>query len=186
MGRRRPRNLRPLPEHLGVTALLGCGVLVAGCGAAARPVDPARHLCTTAQRAAAGPLRSNPELKVQNAAPQDIRCRLVGDGLVLSVEAQTNQQAWVEYDTEQTHFAQVFGPTNIHSRAGQPHYLPGVGSQAFWVPAQDELVATNAQPGRIGTYLTVTVTRHRRGGAEPRAAAAAVARAALAAAPRSG
>lgn len=100
--------------------------------------------------------------------------------MVLAVEAQTSAQAWVEYDTEQSHFAQVFGPTNVHNQAEQPHYLAGVGSQAFWVPAQLELVSTNAQEGRVGTYVTVSVTHRRRGAAAARPVATVVAQAAMA------
>jgi hypothetical protein len=29
---------------------------------------------------------------------------------------------------------------------------------AVWIPAQREVVATNAQPGHTGTYVTVTVS----------------------------
>ena len=123
-------------------------------------------------------------VRITGADPADIHCRLVAGRTVLAVEAQTSDQAWVEFDTEQSHFAQVFGPTNIHNKAEQPQVITGVGPQAFWVPAQRELVTTNAQEGSTGTYVTVSVTHHSRAAGPSLPAASAVARAALAAAPR--
>ncbi|HWD65312.1 MAG TPA: hypothetical protein VG405_09065 [Solirubrobacteraceae bacterium] len=184
MGRRRRRDPRPLPERRLAAALLATGLLVSGCGSAGRPPQPlAQRLCARAQQAAIGLLHGQVRVQVLSADPSDVRCRLVGGRIALAVEAQTSDQAWVEYDTEQSHFAQVFGPTNIHNQAEQPHYLTGVGSQAFWVPAQLELVSTNAQEGSVGTYVTVSVTHHKRGAAATRPIAAAAARAAIATVP---
>jgi hypothetical protein len=160
------------------------GLLVAGCGSAGHPRPPlAQRLCARAQQTAAGILHGHVRVKILSADPSDVRCRVAGGRMVVAVEAQTSDQAWVEYDTELSHFAQVFGPTNIHNRAEQPQNVTGVGSQAFWVPAQLELVTTNAQEGSVGTYVTVSVTHHKRGAAATRPIASAVARAALATVP---
>jgi hypothetical protein len=170
-----------------VTTLLATCALVAGCGSANRPrVPAAQRVCTRTQGAAAESLSGPISLRIVNSDPSDIHCRLAGGGMVLAVEAQTSDQAWVEYDTEQSHFAQVFGPTTIHNKAELPDYVTGVGPQAFWVPAQRELVTTNAREGSTGTYVTVSVTHHRRGGGSTLRTASAVARAALAASPRAG
>jgi hypothetical protein len=185
MARRRRRDPRPLPERLAATALLATCVLVAGCGSANRPREPpARRLCSKTQAAAASALRSHIRVRILSAQPSYIQCRLAGGGLVLAVEAQTSDQAWVEFDTEQSHYAQVFGPSSVHNKNEQPQNVTGVGPQAFWVPAQRELVTTNAQEGATGTYVTVSVTHHRRGAGSSLSVASAVARAALAASPR--
>jgi hypothetical protein len=183
MARRRRRDPRPLPERLAAATLLATCVLVAGCGSADRSrVAPAQRLCARTG-AAAGALRSRIRVRIPSADPSDIQCRLTGAGMVLAVEAQTSDQAWVEFDTTQVHFAQVFGPSSIHNEADIPQNVTGVGPQAFWVPAPRELVTTNAQEGSTGTYVTVTVTHHRRGAPPSLRTASAVARAALAASP---
>lgn len=188
MDRKHRRDLRPLPERLSAVVLLMAGATLAGCGSAgsSHSQPSAQRLCRSVQRAAAGALRVRTSLRVTNADPSDIRCRIAGGGIVLAVEAQTSDQAWVEFDTTQVHFAQVFGPSSVHNSAGLPQNVTGVGPQAFWVPAQRELVTTNAQEGKTGTYVTVTVTRHRRGAAPSLRTASVLARAALAASPPPG
>lgn len=184
MARRRRRDPRPLPERLAAATLLATCGLVAGCGSADRPrVPAAQRLCARTGAAAAGALRSRIRVRIPSTDPSDIQCRLTGGGMVLAVEAQTSDQAWVEFDTTQVHYAQVFGPSSIHNKAEIPQNVTGVGPQAFWVPAPRELVTTNAQEGSTGTYITVTVTHHRRGGPPSLSTASAVARAALAASP---
>lgn len=164
------------------------GAMLTGCGSQgpSHTEPPAKRLCTSVQRAAGSALGAQTRLSVTSADPSDIRCRVTGGGVVLAVEAQTSDQAWVEFDTTQVHFAQVFGPSSVHNPAEMPQNVTGVGPQAFWVPAQRELVTTNAQEGKTGTYVTVTVTRHRRGAAPSLRTASVLARAALAASPAPG
>lgn len=184
MGRRRRRDPRPLPERLVAAMLLASGLLVSACGSSGRAQQPStQRTCAKAQEAAAGALHSQVRVRITGSDPADIHCRLAAGGIVLAVEAQTSDQAWVEFDTTQSHYAQVFGPTNIHNKAEQPQNVTGVGPQAFWVPAQRELVTTNAQEGSTGTYVTATVTHRKRVGGSSLRLASAVARAALAAAP---
>jgi hypothetical protein len=198
MGRRHRRSPRPLPERAGgqpvggraaarillVSLLSASGLLVSGCGSASRPrVPPAQRLCSQSQAAAARALNAPVRVGIRSAAASDIQCRLAGGGMVLAVEAQSSDQAWVEFDTTQSHFAQVFGPSSVHNSSEMPQNVTGVGPQAFWVRAQGELVTTNAQEGSLGTYVTVSVTHRARGAPRSLPIASAVARAALAASP---
>ncbi|HET9719387.1 MAG TPA: hypothetical protein VFP55_04845 [Solirubrobacteraceae bacterium] len=188
MVRRRRRDLRPLPERLSAAVVLVAGAIASGCGSSgsSHPEPLAKRLCTSAQRAAAGALRVKTTVRITSADPADVRCRVAGGGIVLAVEAQTSGQAWVEFDTTQVHFAQVFGPSSVHNSSELPQNVTGVGPQAFWVAAQRELVTTDAQEGKQGTYVTVTVTRHRRGAPPSLRIASVLARAALAASPAPG
>lgn len=110
----------------------------------------------------------------------DIVCRLRSGRLTVRVEAQASTQPWVEYGTTQVHLVQAFGSGSVYKRAQLPRNVTGVGTQALWVPAQEELVTTNATESSAGSYLTVDVNH---GGRSAARLAVAVARAALAVAP---
>lgn len=94
--------------------------------------------------------------------------------------AQASELAWTLYDTDQSHFAQVFGAGGVHNAAQQPHPVPGLSGNALWVPAQKELIATNGSQSQGGSFVTVKV----KGASSGLALATAVARATLRLAPR--
>jgi hypothetical protein len=79
--------------------------------------------------------------------------------LRVDVVAEASPQAWVEFDTTQAHQDQVYGSGGVH----EPSQIPKNESQgsmlAGWIPAKDELFATNGSPTRGGSYVTVIVTR---------------------------
>lgn len=161
-----------------------CAVLIAACGGSggskAARLPPAQRVCQRAQRAAASTLGRPPTLHILSADQTDIICRLRSGRLTVRVEAQASAQPWVEWDTAQTHFAQAFGPGTVHVRAELPQNVTGVGTQAFWVPAEGILATTNASQSSAGSYLTVNVHH---GGRSAAKLAAQVGRAALAVAP---
>lgn len=72
----------------------------------------------------------------------------------------------------------------MHQASQQPHPVPGMGGNSTWIPAKQELIATNGTESRGGSYLTVTVTRQSAHAPASVAVAAAVGRAVLAVAPR--
>jgi hypothetical protein len=164
--------------------LLGaaCAALVSGCGGAAKPQGPpAPRVCGQAAKAAARVIGHAPSEKIVSPDRVDIVCRLRSGRLTIRVEAQASTQPWVEYGTTQVHLVQAFGSGSVHKRSQLPRNVTGVGSQAIWVPAQEELVTTNAtSESSAGSYLTVDVNH---GGRSAQRLATQVARAALAMAP---
>jgi hypothetical protein len=106
---------------------------------------------------------------------------LVSNGsLRVDTVAQASELAWTLYDTDQSHFAQVFGAGGAHNPAQQPHPVPGLTGNALWVPAQKELIATNGSQSQGGSFVTVKV----KGTGSGLPVATAVARATLRLAPR--
>lgn len=159
---------------LGV--VLCCSVL-AGCGG-----STADRVCGRA-RAAAAVLVRDVEVRTAESSSGGLECVLRGEGTRVEVVVQTSAQAWTEYDTAVVHQVQAFGSGPVHVRAQLPQPVFGVGGAASWIPAQRELLATNAsRPGASGSYLEVTVTRST--AHAPRTLARAVARSVLAVAPR--
>ncbi len=142
-------------------------------------------MCTDAQQASHALLGSAARLHIANSDPTDIECILDGRGAHVDAIAQASAVAWTEYDTASVHQAQAFGEgAAVHQASQQPHPVPGMGGNATWIPAKQELIATNGTESRGGSYLTVTVTRHSAHAPASLAVAAAVGRAVLAAAPR--
>lgn len=172
----------------GVAALAGCGA------SARRPLSPAARVCGRSLQAATAALRAPAHLRVISASPADIVCRVTGAGRRIEVEAQASTQAWVQYETEQVHYAQAYGPGSVHNRGEMPRNVTGVGDQAFWVPAERQLYTTNGSQSRAGSYLTVKIAARgrpgsrsgsrRRRGVSDLLLAGAVARSALPAAPK--
>lgn len=141
-------------------------------------------MCTNAQQAARGLLGSGAHLRVADSSPTNIECVLDGRGAHVNAIAQATAVAWTEYDTASVHQAQAFGSGAVHQAAQQPHPVPGMGGNATWIPAKQELIATNGTESRGGSYLTVTVKRQSAHAPASLAVAAAVGRAVLAVAPR--
>lgn len=185
---RQPPAVRVRP-CLIVPALLCC-VAAVGCGGSDSSASKQRHLsaaarvCADAQRAAHPLLGSSVHLRIADSSSSDIECVLDGNGVHVDAIAQASAVAWTEFDTAAVHQAQAYGNGAVHQQAQQPHSVPGMGGNSTWIPAKQELIATNGTESRGGSYLTVTVTRHSHHAPSSVAVAAAVGRAMLATAPR--
>lgn len=115
--------------------------------------------------------------------PSNLQCSVRVAHVRVTIVSQASAQAYTEFDTTTSHQSQVYGP-GVH----EPGQIPVPASvpeavAAVWIRAEREIVATNAQPGHAGAYVTITVA-----GPGARAAAAltlarAVARATFAAHP---
>jgi hypothetical protein len=173
-----------------VCAVIASAAAVAGCGASGsaasthKHVSAATRVCAGAKRAAHPLLGSRVHLHIASSDPTNIECVLAGNGAHVDAIAQATAVAWTEYDTAAVHQAQAFGTGAVHQRSQQPHSVPGLGGNSTWIPAKQELIATNGTESRGGSYLTVTVTRHTPHAPPSVAVAAAVGRTMLALAPR--
>lgn len=173
-----------------VCAVIASSAAVAGCGGSGsaasthKHVSTATRVCAGAKRAAHPLLGSGVHLRIASSDPTNIECVLDGNGVHVDAIAQATAVAWTEYDTAAVHQAQAFGTGAVHQRSQQPHSVPGLGGNSTWIPAKQELIATNGTESRGGSYLTVTVTRHTPHAPSSVAVAAAVGRTMLASAPR--
>jgi hypothetical protein len=142
-----------------VILLMG-GVISAGCGGSATPAKPVvERVCDGSMGAAAQRLGYPVRVAIVSRDPTNVTCVVSGRGrLRVRIVTQTGDQAYTEFDTETSHQSQVYGP-GIHTPGQIPQgvTIPGAVA-AVWIPAQREAVATNAQPGHAGTYVTVTVS----------------------------
>jgi hypothetical protein len=161
---------------------VGCGASSASSTSGAAPKDTARIVCA-AGRGAAAPALKKVSLKVANGDPANVECRLRGKGTRLDLIAQQSAQAWTQWDTEQVHQLQAYGPSAHHQQSQIPVSVDDGDILAAWIPAQRMLFATNGSQSKGGSYVTVTVSGKRRGKAEI-ALARSVALAALEVAPK--
>jgi hypothetical protein len=136
-------------------------------------------VCAGQLHAVAG-LITGARVQILDHDPTNIECLVSKGSLRIDTVAQASERAWTLYDTEQSHLAQVFGNGGVHNPAQQPHPVPGLSGNALWVPAQKELIATNASQSQGGSYVTVTL----KGTSSGLPVATAVARATLRIAPR--
>jgi hypothetical protein len=124
----------------------------------------AERVCGHARAAAEAVLRAAVTVHVADSDPADVECVLHSGALRVDVVAEASPQAWVEFDTTESHQDQVYGPGGVH----EPSQIPKNESQgrmlAGWIPAKNELFATNGSPTRGGSYVTVMVTRGAKGG----------------------
>lgn len=142
------------------------------------------RVCGSAHRAADAGLGGSSRLHIADSDPTNVECRLSGKRAHLDVVAQASSVAWTEFDTATVHQVQAFGTGSVHQPSQIPRNVYGVGGLAAWIPAQNELIATNGTQTRGGSYLTVKVTRSSAPAAAKLALARTVAKATLAAAPR--
>jgi hypothetical protein len=143
----------------------------------------AERVCSRAQQAAAKLLGATVTVHVRSADAANLVCGLQGAGSRVVVVAQASPQAWTEFDTTQSHQAQVYGP-GIHEPGQIPRNMSVGNALAEWIPAQSQLFATNGSPTRGGSYVTVTVAHRPRSNARRARLAQAVGLATLATAPR--
>ena len=123
-------------------------------------------------------------VRIADTDPANIECLIDAHGIGVGTVAQASSQAWTEYDTATVHQVQAYGSGALHVPSQLPHPVPGMSGNVAWIPAKNEVLATNGTQSRGGTYVTVTVTRSSPGGPSSLAVARAVARALLASAPR--
>ena len=169
--------------------MLCCGV-AAGCGgssasstSSAAPKNAAQVVCAGARAAAQSTLGRAVSISFRDRDPANIECLLRGSGTRLDLGAQQSARAWEQFDTVQVHQDQAYGPGAAHQQAQIPLPVDVPGGVGGWIPAQRMLFATNGTQSKGGSYVTVTVSGRRHGGAEV-ALARAVTLAALKVAPK--
>ena len=178
-------------------AVLLCCATAAGCGGAtsgskgsspttptSRPPAVAARVCQSAGQAARPLLGDGIHVRIADADPVNIECLIDARGIELDTVAQATSRAWTEFDTATVHQVQAFGSGSVHVPSELPHPVPGLSGNVAWIPAKNELLATNGTQSRGGTYVTVTVTRRSPGGPSSIAVARAVTLALLTSAPR--
>ena len=176
------------PRLPAALACLVCG-LVTGCGGSSAPPGKpaAQRVCGGGQHAAAVALSHAVTVRVVNPEISDLECTLTGPRVRIRLISQASAQAYIEFDTEDSHQSQVYGPAGpgVHQPGQQPSQTTVPGSVvAVWIRAQKLLVATDATPTtNKGSYLTVQVSGHGTGNHSALGLARAVARAAFAAHP---
>jgi hypothetical protein len=174
-----------------------CCALAAGCGGGgsgtssssaprAKPVSVAARVCGKAHGAAATALAAPVTVRIADRDPTNVECVLHGGGLRIELVAEQSPQAYTQFNTTQAHQQQVYGPAapGVHSPGEIPQDASEGQMVAGWIPAENQLFATNGSPTTGGSYMTVTVTRGAKGDAERRKLAQAVALATFAVAPR--
>jgi hypothetical protein len=165
-------------------AAAGCGGSGSSSASNAAPKNAAQLVCSGARTAAASMLHRAVSLTIADRDPSNVECRLRVGGTRLDLIAQQSAQAWTQWDTEQVHQDQAYGPSANHQAGQIPQALDtSAGINAAWVPAQRLLFATNGTQSKGGSYITVTVSGRRHGRAEV-ALANAVMLAALKVAPK--
>ena len=176
-----PRSRRR--RLIGSAVSVSC-LCAAGCGGAWRPPQPvAARVCDGAQRAAVTTLGHPVSARIAGRDPANLRCSLRGSRLAVAIISQASPQAYAEFNTTTAHQSQVYGP-GVHEQDELPVRvaLPGA-VVAVWIPAQREIVATDAMPNHRGAYVTVTVSGAAARGRQALVLARAVARAIFAAHP---
>jgi hypothetical protein len=141
-------------------------------------------VCSQAASAARAVLGAGVRVRITDRDPANIECLLLRSGLRAEIVAQASAQAWMAYDTATVHLVQAFGSGSVHEPDHLPRTVQIPGALASWVPAQQEVVATNGTPSTGGSFLTVTVTREPKNWKSGLRLTSAVAKAVLAVAPR--
>jgi hypothetical protein len=155
-------------------------------GPQAKPASIPGRVCGQATSAAASVLGASVTVRIADRDPRNVECVLHGGGVRIDLVAQQSPQAYTQFNTTESHQEQVYGPAapGVH----RPGEIPQDASEgqmiAGWIPAENQLFATNGSPTTGGSYMTVTVTRAAKTDAERRKVARAVALATLAVAPR--
>jgi hypothetical protein len=178
-------------------ALLLCCATVAGCadatsGSKRRPSPTATshqaavavRVCQSAGQAARPLLGDGMQVRIADADPANIECLIHAGGIQVDTVAEASARAWTEFDTATVHQVQAYGEGSLHEPSQLPQPVPGMSGNVAWIPARQEVLATNGTQSRGGTYVTVTVTRRSPKGPSSLAVARAVTRAILASAPR--
>jgi hypothetical protein len=124
-------------------------------------------------------------VRVESSQAEYLECVLHRGGLSLDLVAQAIPQARTAYETAIVHLVQTYvEPQSLKIHGQLPRNLSGIGSEAAWVAVANRLLATNETFQRGGNFLSVTVSRHHFPGPSSQRIAEALAREALARAPR--
>lgn len=186
-------------------SLQGPGALAFACLALAACSDSSRHTLAAsrvpvAQRVcraelhAAAALLPRARMRIADSDPTNIECVASRGRIKVDTIAEAQAMALVEWGEMGNHFIQAFGTGPVHvpseipqvccpSLDGEDGGGRGAVGNAFWVPGQKELFATNGGEIRGGSYVTATVKGPLRR-PPSLALATAVTRAALNVAPR--
>jgi hypothetical protein len=159
-----------------------CCVVIAACGSGAPAKPVAERVCEGARTAAAMSAGESFGVRIQARDAANLRCLLSGRRLRIRLVSQASTRAYTEFDTETSHQSQVYGP-GVHEPGQIPVPATVRGAVvAVWIPAQREIVATDATPTTAGAYVTVSLAG-RASPARSLALTRAVARATFAAHP---
>ena len=148
-------------RHVKVAVRLSVVCLAAGgCGSSA-PAKPltAHQVCARLRARMAQLVPGQVTVRVADSDPGNMECVLSAHGVRLDVVADPSPRAFSQYDATVVHQSQAFGSLTGSSPRDLPINLAGLGFNASWVPAKQELIATNATQSTGGVFVTVTVTR---------------------------
>jgi hypothetical protein len=125
-------------------------------------------------------------LRIADRDPTNVECVLRGGGLRIDLVAEQSPQAYTQWNTAASHQEQVYGPAapGVHNPGEIPQDASEGQMIAGWIPAENQLFATNGSQTTGGSYMTVTVKGGTKGNADRRKVARAVALATFAVAPR--
>lgn len=144
----------------------------------------AQRVCDGAHRAAVTALGAAVTVRILDRRSASLHCVVRRARLRVDVVSQATAQAYTEFNTTTSHQAQVFGP-GVHTPGQIPQGLTVPGAVvAVWIPAQKEIVATDASPTHdAGSYVTVAVSGSALHGESARGLARAIATSTFAAHP---
>lgn len=151
---------RPMtPSSLSTAALIATAVFSLTACARSRPSVPvAQRVCAGAHQAAMKLLGRAVTMRIVDRDPVDVRCVLRGRGFALALSVRSSPDAFTAFNTTSAHQSQVFGP-GVHNPAEIPRPTVVRGSViGVWIPGAHEILATDAEPGRSGVFLTATVS----------------------------
>jgi hypothetical protein len=102
-------------------------------------------------------LKRSVNTRIVSHDPANVSCMLRGPGVAVVLAIRASPDAFTAFNTASAHQSQVFGP-GVHEPGQLPRPTTVRGSVvAVWIPAAREILTTDAQPGRSGVFLTVTV-----------------------------
>ena len=161
---------------------------LAGCGSASSAARPAaERVCDGARQTAVRVLGNAVTARIVNRDPANLKCVLKGRRVRIAIVSQASSRAYTEFDTTTSHQDQVYGAGGVHQPGQIPVQVTVPGAVvAVWIPAERQIVATDATPTRGGTYIVVTVTGRSARGQHALTLAQALTGATLAAHPEAG
>jgi hypothetical protein len=143
---------------LAAISVAWAAVCLASCASSTRSKPQAQRVCDAARRAAAGALGAAVNARLARQDPADLSCVLRKAGVSAVLVVRQSPDAYSEFNTTSAHQSQVFGP-GVHQAGEIPQPMTVRGATvAVWIPAEHEVVATDAQPGQGGVFLTASVS----------------------------
>jgi hypothetical protein len=111
-------------------------------------------------------------------------CAYRAGGERLTVEIESGAQPYMAFEAANVHQVQANVSRTGAKANDYPKEVAGVGVVASWIPADRQLITTNATRHGPGAFVRVTMRRRAHGAPADRRVATRVARAALRTAPR--